>query len=231
MTQFLIALVLLIVTYPFVIGLQSGEFIENLLLMVLFVSAALAVGEGRWPSTILLITPAFVCAAISQFRPGLVPIWITTGTHSVFVAFVVLQLYRYVLGATRVTTEVMNAGISGYLMLGILWTPTYLMVSQLDPHSFSGAHLIAGRGFDRFDALFLSFVSLTCLGCNDITPLSKTARMLLMTESLAGVLYLAVLIARLVSLYSSAMIVDRAALAGPGQRNQSEENQSEPQMH
>ena len=54
----------------------------------------------------------------------------------------------------------------------------------------------------RFDALYLSFVSLTCLGCNDITPISKVARMLLMVESMTGVLYLAVLIARLVTLYS-----------------------------
>jgi hypothetical protein len=183
--------------------------------MVLFVSAALAVGEGRWPLTILLITPAIVCAGISQYRQGLVPIWVVTATHSIFVAFVVFQLYRFVRGATRVTVEVMNAGIAGYLMLGILWTPTYLMVSQLDPNSFSGAHLMAGQGLDRFDALFLSFVSLTCLGCNDITPLSKTARMLLMLEALAGVLYLAVLIARLVSLYSSALILSRATSPGP----------------
>jgi len=124
MTQFLVALVLLIVTYPFVIGLQSGEFIEDLLLMVLFVSAALAIGGGRWPLTILLITPAIVCAGISQYRQGLIPTWVINATHSIFVAFVVLQLYRFVRGATRVTTEVMNAGIAGYLMLGILWTPT-----------------------------------------------------------------------------------------------------------
>ncbi|HXC98710.1 MAG TPA: ion channel [Verrucomicrobiae bacterium] len=51
--------------------------------------------------------------------------------------------------------------------------------------------------------LYLSFVSLTSLGCNDITPLSKVARMLVMVESLTGVLFLGVLIARLVSLYSN----------------------------
>jgi hypothetical protein len=224
MAQFLVALVLLIVTYPFVIGLQSGEVIEDLLLMVIFVSAALAVGGGRWPLTILLLTPAIVCAGVRQYRQGLVPIWVVTATHSIFVAFVVLQLYRFVRGATRVTAEVLNAAIAGYLMLGILWTPIYQMVSQLDPSSFSGAHLITGQGLDRFDALFLSFVSLTCLGCNDITPLSRTARMLLMVEALAGVLYLAVLIARLVSLYSSAMIVSRATSQGPSDRNRAEDS-------
>ncbi len=76
------------------------------------------------------------------------------------------------------------------------------MISQLNPDSFSGAHLTANHSLTRFDALYFSFVSLTCLGCNDITALSKTARMLLMVEATSGVLCLAVLIARLVALYS-----------------------------
>jgi voltage-gated potassium channel len=78
----------------------------------------------------------------------------------------------------------------------------YLMISELNPVSFSGAHLAANKPLDRFDALYFSFVSLTCLGCGDITPQSKIARMLLMVESTTGVLYMAVLIARLVALYS-----------------------------
>jgi hypothetical protein len=204
MTQFLVALVLLIVTYPFITELNNGELIENLLLIVLFVSAALAVGGGKWPLTIILIVPAIVFASIHGFQPGLVPIWIITGAQSIFVGFVVLQLLRFTLTASNVTIEVLRAGIAGYLMLGILWTPLYLMISELNPNSFSGTHLLPSQVLGRFDALFLSFVSLTCLGCNDITPLSKPARMSLMIESLCGVLYLAVLIARLVSLCSNA---------------------------
>jgi hypothetical protein len=123
----------------------------------------------------------------------------------IFVAFVVSQLLRFILRSTRVNSEVMCAGISAYLMLGLLWTSAYLMVSELNPASFSGAHLDANLPLHNFDALYLSFVSLTCLGCNDITPVSKVARMLLMLESITGVLYLAVLIARLVALYSTAV--------------------------
>jgi len=89
------------------------------------------------------------------------------------------------------------------MMPSIMWTPAYLMISQLSSGSFSGVHLTANRGLGRFDAFYLSFVTLTSLGCNDITPLSKVARMLLMVESLTGVLFLAVLIARLVALYSN----------------------------
>jgi len=63
-------------------------------------------------------------------------------------------------------------------------------------------HFATNQTLDRFDALYLRFVTLTCLGCNDVTALSKVARMLLMVGATTGVLYVAVLIARLVALYS-----------------------------
>lgn len=198
MPQFLAALIILVVAYPFVDELNYGEFIENMLMMILLASAVLAVGGKSWVLTILLVLPALAGPWLHRY----VPVWIITGTHMLFVGFVIAQLLKFILRATRVNGEVMCAGIAGYLMLGLLWTPTYLMISQLDPASFSGVHEAVNHSLGRFDALYLSFVTLTGLGCNDISPLSKIARMLLMVESMTGVLYLAILIARLVALYS-----------------------------
>jgi hypothetical protein len=211
MTQFLAALIILVVTYPFVVELDNGDLIENVLMMVLLISAVLAVGGRSWMLTILLVIPALAGPWLDLYWRGIVPGWIITGTHMVFVGFVVFQLLRSILKATRVDSEVMCAGISAYLMLGIMWTPAYLMISQLSPGSFSGVHLAANQSLGRFDALYLSFVTLTSMGCNDITPLSKVARMLVMVEALTGVLFLGVLIARLVALYSN---------PGPGGRDE-----------
>ena len=212
MGQFLVALILLVVTYPFLIELGAGDLIENILMTILLISAVLAVGGRSWMLTIVLVIPAIAGPWLGEYGRGVVPAWVITGAHMVFVGFVVVQLLRYILRASRVNSEVLCAGIAAYLMLGVMWTPAFLMVSQLSPGSFSGAHLAAGQDLGRFDALYLSFVSLTCLGCNDITPVSNAARMLLMVESVTGVLYLAVLIARLVAVYS------RSAEAGPEKR-------------
>jgi Ion channel len=203
MTHFLAALIVLVVTYPFVEELADGDFIENVLMMVLLISAVLAVGGRRRTLTILLVIPALAGPWLDLYWHGIVPGWLITGTHMIFVGFVIGKLLQFILRATRVDTEVMCAGISAYLMLGIMWTPAYLMISQLSPGSFSGVHLAANQSLGRFDALYLSFVTLTSLGCNDITALSKVARMLVMVESVTGVLFLAILIARLVALYSS----------------------------
>jgi len=202
MAQFLVVLILLLVSFPFVIDLKHGAVIEDALMMVNLISAVLAVGGRKWFLTIVLVIPAMAGPWMDHYWRGVAPSWIIACVRMVFVGFVVSQLLRFILRSTHVNSEVMCAGVSAYLMLGIWWTSAYLAVSQSSPGSFSGDHLAANQALNRFDALYFSFVSLTCLGCNTITPLSKVARMLLMVESITGVLFVAVLIARLVALYS-----------------------------
>jgi voltage-gated potassium channel Kch len=55
----------------------------------------------------------------------------------------------------------------------------------------------------RFNAFYFSFITLTTVGYGDITPVSPIARMLAVMEAMTGTLFLGVLIARLVSLYSA----------------------------
>jgi voltage-gated potassium channel len=51
-------------------------------------------------------------------------------------------------------------------------------------------------------ATYLSFVTIATLGYGDIVPKSELAQSLAIVEAVGGQMYLAVLIARLVSLYS-----------------------------
>jgi hypothetical protein len=54
----------------------------------------------------------------------------------------------------------------------------------------------------RFSALYFSIITLTTTGYGDITPVASVARMLAMMEAITGTFYVAVLISRLVALYS-----------------------------
>jgi hypothetical protein len=118
------------------------------------------------------------------------------------IAFVVANLLRFVLRAPSVNTEVLSASISAYLMLGLLWTVAYWLVAQVTPNAFAfntgTKETMAG-----FNAFYFSFITLSTVGYGDITPVSKVARMLAAMEAMTGLLYVAVLIARLVALYSS----------------------------
>lgn len=205
MVQFLIVLIVLLVAYPFFVELKHGQLIEDILMTIILISAVLAVGGRSWVVTILLAVPALAGPWMDNYLHNIVPFWIISGVQMVFIGFVVAQLLRFIIRSRRVNSEVLCAGISAYLMLGLLWTAAFKTVSEYNPSSFSGIYLGPNQPLDRFDALYLSFVSLTCLGSNDITPASKVARMLLMVESTTGVLFVAVLIARLVALYTYAV--------------------------
>jgi hypothetical protein len=123
MAQFLVVLILLLVTFPFVIDLEHGVVIESAVMMINLISAVLAVGGRRWVLTIVLVIPALAGPWMDHFWHGAVPSWIISCAHMVFMGFVVIQILRFILRSTRVNSEVMCAGISGYLMLGLLWTP------------------------------------------------------------------------------------------------------------
>jgi hypothetical protein len=204
-TQFLVALILVLIANPFLSQFSHGEVIVSASMTLVLISAMLAVGEGRGllVFTILLLLPALAGEWVDHYQPGLVPAWASTFVGLLFVGFVVAQLVRFIVRAPRVNADVLCAGISAYLLLGLLWAAAYLLLAKLTPDAFSQVNQASGTGpMDRSDALFFSFATLTCLGCNDIMPVSKVARMLMMMEATTGVLFLAVMIARLVALFS-----------------------------
>ena len=127
----------------------------------------------------------------------------------VFLGFVVSRLLVFILRAPRVNSEVLCAGIAIYLLLGLLWAIAYRLVAGLAPDAFAfSVPADATQRMTPFAAFYFSFITLTTVGYGDITPVSQLARMLAMLEAMTGTLFVGVLIARLVSLYSSA--------AGPG---------------
>jgi len=116
----------------------------------------------------------------------------------------VANLLRFVLRAPSVNTEVLCASISAYLMLGLLWTVAYWLVAQLNPNAFAFNTATATKEtMAGFNAFYFSFITLSTVGYGDITPVSRIARWLAATEAMTGLLYITVLLARLVSLYST----------------------------
>jgi len=71
---------------------------------------------------------------------------------------------------------------------------------RVDPRAmmFVGAPLPNGLGMG--DAIYFSFVTLATLGYGDFTPATPVMRGLSVFEAIIGQLYLAILVARLVSL-------------------------------
>src|SRR5438874_3127587 len=206
MVQLLIALALLFFFFPFVEEIKDGDIIVSLLLSLVLLSAILAVASrGRTLTVALLLAiPAVAGRWLNHFQPHLLPpaIFLVAGIG--LVAFVVVNLLGFVLRAPSVDVEVLCASISAYLMLGLIWTMAYWLVASVTPTAFAFNTATGTKeSMEGFNAFYFSFVTLSTVGYGDITPVSKVARMLAATEAMTGLLYVAVLIARLVGLYST----------------------------
>ena len=121
-----------------------------------------------------------------------------------FLVFVILHLVRFIVRVPRVDSEVLCAGVAGYLMVGLLWSVACILTARLVPGSFVfSADPAASGSMKGFTALYYSVITLTTVGCGDIVPVSGAARMLAIMKAMTGALYLTVLVARLVSPYST----------------------------
>lgn len=208
--HFLGALVLLLIASPFLESFEYAKPAELLLFTLVMSSAVLAVGARRrtlfW--AVALVTPALLARWVNHLMPDTAPPEIFLIAALLFLAFVAVHLFNYILRAPRVNPEVLCAGIAAYIMLALVWSEAYALVDRLQPGAFAfsqGAD--AGRPMRGFAALYFSFVTLSTVGYGDITPVSNVARMLAMLEAATGVFYVAILVARLVSLYSAAELV------------------------
>jgi hypothetical protein len=204
--QLLIVLALLFLSFPFVEEVKGGQVIVSVLLSLVLISAVLAVASsGRTlVVAVLLLIPAIAGRWINHVRPDLVPPPVFLISGLVLIAFVVVNLLSFVLRAPSVNTEVLCASISAYLMLGLIFTMAYWLVDQLTPGGAFSFNTKAGtESMNGFNAFYFSFITLSTVGYGDITPLTRIARWLAALEAMTGLLYVTVLIARLVSLYSS----------------------------
>ena len=106
-------------------------------------------------------------------------------------------------GRTVVDREHLYAALSTYMLAGLFFGVFYWVLEQTWPGSLGTAGEGVQSRFSLTLAIYFSFVTLATLGYGDIVPRSEVTRGLAIMEAVVGQLYLAVMIARLVSSYVS----------------------------
>jgi hypothetical protein len=104
------------------------------------------------------------------------------------------------------TRQAVNGGICAYLLLGLAWAHGYLLIERLDPAAFHFVEKRVGMPLsddvptmDTGQMVYFSFTTQTTLGLGDIAPRSPVAETATWLQAVTGQLFLAILIAKLVS--------------------------------
>ncbi|MGE5714825.1 MAG: potassium channel family protein [Betaproteobacteria bacterium] len=198
----LLALLSLILLYPYVIEWAWGRLVLMAMVSCIVIAIAYAVGRSRER----LIATSFFAVTLL----GLQWTYLATGDRLIFgvgviifllfMVFAIAQLFAYLMRHGPVTGDKLHAALAVYVLGAFLWAGLYTLLNHINPASFM-VNTARGGLLDFYDMLYFSFTTLSSAGYGDLTPATRRAESLVILEQIAGVFYVAVLIARLAGLY------------------------------
>jgi predicted neutral ceramidase superfamily lipid hydrolase len=198
------SLLLTIAAGPLLEALGFGSNVLELLLTANLLAAVIPI-DNQSGRRLLLIALAVALAirfgAAWLNHPAIARAGLAIWTVIALVAAVVAL--RYSLRATAVSSEHLYAALSAYVLIGIFCGVFYWVLERAWPGSLGIAGESVPSDFSLTSGIYFSFITLATLGYGDIVPKSEAARGLAIAEAVVGQLYLAVMVARLVSLYAT----------------------------
>lgn len=188
-----------VLLYPFLEDTFRGRqlfALFGLMVLGLVVYAVRATPGLTWVAGVLAL-PAVVLLAVQVVtgNDALVP-W-ASGFETILYFYAGFAMLRYMLDDDEVTTDELFAIGAVFTLVAWAFSHLYVVLQALDPAAF-GATVADPRTWTEL--LFLSFTTLSSTGLSDILPTTGHARSVVMIEQVAGVLYVAMVVTRLVSL-------------------------------
>lgn len=154
--------------------------------MLAGMAALMDAGRILWPIGACLLVVLGAVGLDSRLAAGLASV---TGLLLLCAA-----LLRQVLAAGEVTRQRIEGAIALYMLVALAFATAYETLEGISPDAFTGATDLP-QSFRYF-----SLVAQTSTGFGDIVPATALARTLVTLQAVTGQIFIAVLLARLVSL-------------------------------
>jgi Ion channel len=193
---------LAVLLYPFLSDAWQGRAALGVIGMVVVALALWAVRrtDVLYVVALALGVPALVFTVLDAAFPHSDAIGLVNAAlHAPFYFYVSYAMIKYLFHDDRVTPDELFATGAAFTVVAWGFTYVFLAVEILWPGSF----VTPGESTDPsgwFELLYLSFTTLTSVGLSDVAPVLAHARSVVMLEQLAGVMYVALVVARLVGL-------------------------------
>ena len=190
-----------ILLYPWMETSPRGRAIFTAFGVLVLGVALRVVRRSPWLTWLALVLALLVVllSGISAFvpHPGLTAA--TAALEAAFYFYATGSLIAYMLQDWTATTDELFAAGATFTLLAWAFAYVYVLCQALMPGSFSIAGSAPGTR-TWVELLFLSVALLSSVGLSDVLPATPMARALVMLESFAGVMYIALVVSRLISL-------------------------------
>ncbi|MGH7182744.1 MAG: potassium channel family protein [Nitrospiraceae bacterium] len=196
------SLLLTLVGDPIIKALGGTSDVLLLFVVLNLLAAALQLDTKKGRRTLLAIVMAVVFLKIGALQAG--HAGLSTASHilwTLIALFAVFGALRFVLRSSAITIEHLYAALSAYLLVGVFLGMLYWSLEEAWPGSLVVSGGAASQPFKLSQGIYFSFITLATVGYGDMVPGNDMVRGLAVVEAIAGQFYLAVMIARLMSLY------------------------------
>lgn len=183
---------------------------EGLYVGIVIATLASAVGHVR-ALRLLVVIAVISEILILTHLIGRAPLNFAIVGEVIRIAFLLLAAAIVLGDVLRTDREVTLDKILGaacaYVLIGFAFALVYGLVYTVDPQAFLvGEELLRSTPSERVSPdvfVYFSFVTISTLGFGDVTPTLPFVRSVVMVETILGQFYIAVVVARLVTLHVS----------------------------
>ncbi len=203
LTRLLISLIVIFFLAPY-----SSSIIGNSVMTILFLIINLLIVNflylpkiGKFTLRTFAVLASFLDLSHANQVHRLTNIMFLTNLfYGILMILAIIFLSSLIFRKKKVDINIINGGISIFLLLAFLWFNFYSIILAFDPNAFKG---LSSELEQQYQIFYFSFTTITTLGYGDITPVNKFAMSLANAQAIVGLMYPAIFIARLVSLYTT----------------------------
>ncbi|MEZ4937332.1 MAG: potassium channel family protein [Crocinitomicaceae bacterium] len=185
----LVSLVFFLFVGPLIQDKGVVRIFYNLVMLLIAISGFVLIPKGnRGHLFTILFYLNFLATLFDLFHLISSDLLISNIFWSVFFLKVLIEIFKLSLDPHNSSTNAMINSISGYIILGIIGAVVLDFMQEMDFHVFK-------EKYPFYDLIYYSFVTMTTLGYGDITPVLKEGKSFAIVLTIAGQLYITVVIA------------------------------------
>lgn len=177
----------------------------GLFLLVLSIMYAIGSYSPYLSLELTSLIPAFFFEVLSHHQQSLFYLTISYEFSAAFMALAIYFFTKKIFCSSLITTNLLFGALIVYLLAGLVWGKMYFILNVFSPGSFHSP-LFSFHDIDflksfklQFNLVYYSFTVLTTLGIGDIIPANGLTRSFTVIEAIFGQLFVAIIIAKLVS--------------------------------